>query len=274
LVNRINVSHRVVRKVNGQLHEETIYGPTAKPWRGGAESRRDVDGRVAERPWASGWVEDEERFAYRKPLADLTVAMVDEIRDASVREIVKARLAQHGISGESKSIPKSVWQEPLRMPGPKGPVIRKVRLLKRDKTIRGIRGGRGAVKTGDNHHVCIFEYTEDGKTRRNAAWVNRLEAAHRLRCGEPIISRTHPTRPDARFIMSLTPGEMVLGTFKGEERLCVFLTGASTSDQMLFAAHSDARKSGEVEKFSAQPATLRARKVTVDPLGRIRWAND
>ena len=273
-INRINVSHRVVRKVNGQLHEETVYGPTAKPWRGGAEARRDIEGRVAERPWARGWVEEEGKFTYRKPLTDLTVAMIDDIRDEVVRKLVWERLSAHGITGESKTIPKSVWREPLRMPGPKGALVKKVRLVKNDKTITPIRGGRGAVKPGSNHHVCVFEYSDGGAVRRDAIWVSRLEAARRLRAGEVIINRTHPTRPDARFLMSLTPGEMVLGTFKGQERLCVFLTGASTTNQMLFCAHSDARKSSEVEKFSAVPATLRARKVTVDPLGRIRWAND
>src|SRR5204862_5351143 len=43
-VKAINVSHRVQPKVRGALHEETIYGPTAKP------SRQ----RAGERPWAKG----------------------------------------------------------------------------------------------------------------------------------------------------------------------------------------------------------------------------
>jgi CRISPR-associated endonuclease Csn1 len=41
-INAVNVSHRVLRKIHGALHEDKIYGPTAKP------------GRAADgpRPWA------------------------------------------------------------------------------------------------------------------------------------------------------------------------------------------------------------------------------
>ncbi len=274
-VGQINVSHRVVRKVGGQLHEEAHYGPTAKPWRGGAEFRRDVDGGVKERPWAKGWVEQKGTFACRKELKDLTVAMVDDIRYPTVRALVWARLEQHGITRQTKDgVPKAVWAEPLRMPGEHGAVIKKVRLTKEDKTIIPIRDGRVCVKTGSNHHVCIFEYDDGGGIKRDAVWVSRLEAAQRLQRGENIIQRTHPTRPEARFLMSLTSGEMVLGTFKGEERLCVFLTGSSTQGQLFFATANDARASDSRQMLAAVANTLKARKVTVDPLGRIRWAND
>ena len=37
---------------------------------------------------------------------------------------------------------------------------------------------------------------------------------------------------------------------------------------------TDARRSSEQAKFVATANSLDARKVTVDPLGRIRWAND
>src|SRR5690606_28581837 len=68
-VNGINVSHRSRRKVSGALHEETIYGPTEEPG----------------------------VFVMRKRLEDLTPAMVEDIRDPTIREIVRARLQQHGI---------------------------------------------------------------------------------------------------------------------------------------------------------------------------------
>ena len=46
-INAVNVSHRVERSVHGALHEETIYGPTAKPGR--TCRRRSGPGR------RSGW---------------------------------------------------------------------------------------------------------------------------------------------------------------------------------------------------------------------------
>jgi len=274
-VNEINVSFRVERRVSGPLHEETLYGPTDKPWQGEGKAPPEAERKAGARPWAGKWIENAGIFTFRKPLESLTPAMVKDIRDENIRGLVRERLALHGIDPDtSKVIPAAVWKEPLRMPGKDGAVVKKVRLLKRDETILPIRSGRACVKTGSNHHVCIFEFDDGGKRTRDAVWVSMIEAARRVRDREPLIRREHPTRRDARFVMSLSRGEMVLGNFKGQERLCVFQTGASTTNQMIFAAHTDARRSSEKERFSAKPGTLASRKVTVDPLGRIRWAND
>jgi CRISPR-associated endonuclease Csn1 len=274
-VNEINVSYRVERRVSGALHEETIYGPTAKSSKGGPEVRRDVDGRVVERPWATGWIEEAGAFVYRKELTALTAGMVEDIRDPTVRKLVEARLREHGIeAGASKGIPASVWKEPLRMPGENGPVIKKIRLVKRDDTVQPIRGGSTFVKTGSNHHVCIFEWEEDGKKKRESVFVSMLEASRRISKKEPLIRREHPTRKDAKFVMSLSSGEMVQAEIEGQNRLMVYRTGASTSGQLSFVSHTDARQSKEIKKYVPRASTLKAKKVTVDLLGRIRWAND
>ena len=105
-------------------------------------------------------------------------------------------------------------------------------------------------------------------------FVSRLEANRRLTNREPVIARQHPHRPDARFVMSLSKGEMVLADWKGHEKLLVFRTAASTQGQIYLCEHTDARKSSKYRQFVANANTLIARKVTVDPLGRIRWAND
>jgi hypothetical protein len=125
----------------------------------------------------------------------------------------------------------------------------------------------------------VFEWTEKGKKKRDAVFVTMLEAIERIKSKKPIISRVHPERADAKFVMSLSRGELVRGTFKGKLRLVKFKTAASTTRQMIFVEHTDARRDSgniEAEKFSATPDSLdkQARKVTVDPLGRIRWAND
>jgi len=272
-INAINVSHRVERRVSGALHEETLYGPTAKAWKGGAETRRDVDGVVKERPWATGWVEEEGAFSYRKPLAGLTAAMVPEIRDRVVRDLVADRLKAHGVEPDSnKAIPVSVWKEPLCMPS--GTVIKKVRLIRRDETIKPIRSGQACVKTGSNHHVCIFEFEERGKKKREGVWVSMMEAARRVRDKETIIRREHPTRKGAKFVMSMSRGEMVEAVVGGVKQLMVYRTAASTTGQMSFVLHTDARPDIGVKKYKPRPSTLDARKVTVDLLGRIRWAND
>jgi hypothetical protein len=57
-------------------------------------------------------------------------------------------------------------------------------------------------------------------------------------------------------------------------RLLTYNTAASTSQQMVFFHHADARPRSEKKKITCYPSTFIGRKVTVDPLGRVRWAND
>ncbi|MFN4260280.1 MAG: type II CRISPR RNA-guided endonuclease Cas9 [Gemmataceae bacterium] len=266
-VGAIHVSHKVLRKIRGALHEETIYGPTAK--------KQPAD-PPAERPWAKDWIEDPGQFVYRKPLEALTLPMVKDIRDPVIRRLVIDRLQAHGITlddGPNK-IPAEVWREPLRMPS--GVPIKKVRLLRRDATIQPIRQGTAYVKPGSIHHLCIFEYQDErGRTKREAVFVSMLEAIQRAQNKEPIIRRVHPQRPDARFVMSLSANEMVMIHHQGEEALYRFITASSTTGQMWFRHHTVAGKASDKRGvISKQPNTLNARKVTVDPLGRLRWAND
>jgi len=282
VVNGINVAHRVRRTVRGALHEETLYGPTEKPWR-----ERDGD-----RPWAKSWIERSGLFVHRKPIESLTLAEIEHIRDERVRELVIERLERHGIlagrkkrgansEDGSRNIPKEVWKEPLLLTPRNGKsrgqpaVIKTVRVIKKEETIQPIRRGSAYVKPGSLHHLCIFEYKDErGRRKREAKFVSTIEAARRQKNGEPIILRSHPDRPDARFVMSLSRGEMFLGSFKGKEQLVRFVTAASTQGQLYFVPHTDARPSKAVTKYAVNANTLVGRKVTVDVLGRLRWASD
>ncbi|MFM8174763.1 MAG: hypothetical protein ACKN81_14550, partial [Pirellulaceae bacterium] len=110
-------------------------------------------------------------------------------------------------------------------------------------------------------------------------FVSMLEATYRVKTGQPVIDRIppdhHPTIPsDARFVMSLSYRELVIANAKEGDVLLSFRTASSTSGQMWFAIHSDARRSGDIKAISFRPNTLHARKVTVDVIGRVRWAND
>jgi hypothetical protein len=82
--------------------------------------------------------------------------------------------------------------------------------------------------------------------------------------------------PNARFLISLTAGELVLLQIDGRSRLAKMRTSKSTENKVKFALAEDARK--KYREINANVNTLftkyKARKVTVDPLGRIRWAND
>lgn len=272
-VEGIKVSHRAVRDLNGSLHNETIYGPTAKPNRKSS----------SERPHARDWTEDESLFVYRKKLEDLSPSMIRNIRDPRVRQLVTDRLAQFGVSLESKGpIPKNVWTEPLLMlrstnrTSSAPSVIRKVRILENDRTIRPIRGGTACVKPDNTHHVVLFDLPGSSATRpkRELISVTMLEAAERVKERKPILQRRHPSNEDARFLFSLSRGEMVCATLRGEEGLFVFLNAAATSQEMRFKKHNDARPPKGPALYTAKRNAFQGVKVTVDPIGRIRNAND
>lgn len=256
-ISRINVSHRVRRKVSGKLHEDSLYGKT------------DEVGQVT----------------IRKSVLSLSANEIDNIRDPAIRNIIKKRLDKAGVSyGRGQKLTASQWSktikgtlgnedDPLCMPS--GMPIKKVRVTKVDNSIQLMRGGKSNqayVKPGSTHHVCIFEYEDSGKTKRELIATTMLEASNRLKNKMPIINRDHPKRSGSKFIMSLSQGEMVVADIKGEKHLLVFKTSSSISGQMWFDCHSDAGK--KKKSFSFMPNTFNAKKVTVDLLGRIRWAND
>jgi CRISPR-associated endonuclease Csn1 len=259
----IKVSLQVQRSIRGALHEDTLYGQF-----------KDDSGNVVEG-----------RFVVRKPLADLTANEIEKILDKTIRNIVIAKLDKAGIeAGRGKKPDVKLMKEILaNIAMPSGVPINKVRVYKEDATIEPIRIGKPGqswVKPGNTHHHCIFEWIDKkGKNRRRKISITMLEAARRRKLDEPIIQRTaptdHPNIPaDARFVMSLAHNEIVLANVKGQDKLLVFTTSPATSQQLYFVEHTDARRSGDKRKLSFTPNTLNARKVTVDPIGRIRWAND
>lgn len=249
---KVRVSHRVERKVRGALHEETQYGPTEKP---------------------NEWV-------VRKPVEALSPNEVERIRDPAIRQIVLDALANAGLeSGRGKKPDAKKMKAALsNLKMKSGVPIKKVRITKPELTIRPLRDAGSAtqayVKPGSTHHLCIFEWEEKGKRKREAVFVSMLEAKRRLKHGEPVIRRDHLERPDARFVMSLSSRELVLAKWKGETKLLQFKTAASTQGQLYFVEPTDARRSADQRQFVFTANTLDARKATVDPLGRIRWAND
>ena len=274
LVDQIIVSHKPRRRVAGALHEETIYGPTHKPEKG----------KPGDRGHAKNWTETEGTFVLRKQLTSLTPAEVLKIRDEQVKTLVINRLKQHGIDPEnSGKIPPAVWAEPLRMVGKRGaegspnaPVIKTVRILKNDQTIRPIRGGSAWVKPGNTHHICLFEIPgKNGKKNtRDMVSVPMIDAIKRAQAGLPIISRLHPTIPDARFLFSLSWGESVNATIKGREDIYIYRTSASTQGQIYFVAQNDARPSSLATKYVVNANTLNGEKVRVDYLGNVKRAKD
>jgi CRISPR-associated endonuclease Csn1 len=249
------VSHRVERKVSGRLHEDTLYGETKSP---------------------GEWV-------IRKSIESLSLSEVERIRDSAIRKMVLNRLAENGIEvGRGKKFDSKKVREVLsKLTMTSGVPIKKVRILKNEETIRPIRSGGSVsfVKPGSTHHICIFEWESGGKRKRAATFVSMLEATQRLKEGQAVIQRfapdNHPAIPrHAQFLMSLSSRELLLQNKEGRQTLLLYRTAASTQGQIYFTSNSDARRSDSVKKIACNANTLEGQKVTVDMLGRIRWAND
>ncbi len=260
-INNINVSHRATRKVSGQLHEETAYGPTGL---------KDDKGQGI--------------FVYRKTLQSLTIPMVAKIVDPVVRNIVESRLREHGIElGNNQKIPKEVWNEPLYMKSKKDKkiLIKKVRIrdvfnnmiILKDKSGQPYR----AVSPGNNHHIEIVEYKdENGNIKRDGKVITIFEAVRRSQNNEPVVKRNHGQ--GKKFMCSLAKNEMFMFELDDGSHVLHRVQKIIQDGRIVLRPHTHA---GKISDSDSPPLiqrknynTLKGYKVTVDPLGRIHRAND
>ncbi|HOQ05823.1 MAG TPA: type II CRISPR RNA-guided endonuclease Cas9 [Anaerohalosphaeraceae bacterium] len=262
VVSRINVSHRVTRKVSGPLHEETSYGPTGL---------KDDKGQ--------------DIYVYRKPLDGLTLAMVPKIVDPVVRQIVVERLEQFGLKpGGDGKITKEVWKEPLRMKtksGQPGPQIRSVRIRDVFNNLIPIKDKDGRpyryVAPGSNHHIEIFEYTDaKGRTKRQGRVVSMFEAVQRSRRKEPVICRDYGD--GGKFVCSLSRNESFMLELDDGKHVLHRVQKIDQNERIILRPHTFGGKLQDSDKppliQRKSPNTLNGYKVTVDPIGRIFPAKD
>jgi len=264
VINSIIVSHRVSRKVNGPLHEETFYSPPKK----------DRDGK--------------EYHSARKSLDALSKDDVDNIIDDTVREKVKSKLAEFG-GGE----PKKVFASPENHPhldakdGRKIPIHR----VRVKKSVSPFKIGKGLteryVTTDANHHVEIVEILDK---KRNSKWeghiVTQFEAIQRHRKGEPVIKTNH--NDGKKFLFSLAGGEVIeIDEGNGKRGLYIIRTiakmkqGKNEYVNLAFVPLNDARMKKEIIAKKEWRTSLidplrklNCRKVSITPLGEVRRAND
>jgi len=251
-VDQIVVSHRVSRKVNGPLHEETYYGHK----------------------------EGSEYVHVRKAVASLSKNDVGDIVDDMVRACVSRKLG----GGDPKEVFKKSENHPFMIArdGRKIPIHR-VRLRKRG-SVNTIASGvrRRHVMTGSNHHVEIVEVTDiQGNRKWKGYVVSTYEAMRRLKAREPIVKRQHSG--DERFLFSLAINECV--RMRDDEGQAELYRTAGVSEYgtgqvvMDLTAVNDARQISKIPRKgrTKTPDTLRklqCEKVMISPFGEVRWAND
>jgi len=256
-IDAIVVSHKVRRKVAGALHEETNYGRLAAVGDKG-----------------------ETLFAIRKLVSELTRKEVERIGDDRIKSLVVERLKENGLDPVKDSEKQKEWREALLEPillsnrnGPPVPV-RRVRLHRPSTNMLDL--GYRWVEPGSNHHIVIYEYTEGKKKGRwDGEVVSMFEAAQRVKNKKPVINRE--VGDGRRFIMSLSINEMV--RLKEDELWQYYRVQLinGRSNQICFRLHTAATIDDNNERLLRIPNALKGlctEKITIDPMGRVRRAND
>ena len=246
----IVVSHRVRKKVSGQLHKETIYGDTREEIAGGGTTYR--------------------YFVRRKAVGELTNSeserfngtRIIDIVDDGVRDVVRNWVEKHG--GD----PSAAFVHGYPKRGRKGPEIRKVRLRVKRQVELMTKASTGYAERGNNHHIAIYRLA-DGTVHYDV--VSLQEASRRKARHEPVVRRE---RGDgAQLVMSLGSGDSVQIDDNGDTKLCV-VTSVWSNGQVVMVDHVDATKATESRPRAKAIVSNGGRKVSVDPIGRIRPAND
>jgi CRISPR-associated endonuclease Csn1 len=241
-VAEVIVSHRVRKKVSGPLHKETVYGDTG-------EEVTNSNGTYR-------------MFVTKKKVESLSRGEIEDIRDGGAREIIKNWIDEHG--GDPK---KSFESFPLR--GEKGPEIRKVRLMLPQKMRAMVEFTTGYAATGNNHHIAIYR-TATGNI--DADVVSLHEAMKRLVQKLPIVKRE---KGDGQLILSLSLGD----TFyvPDGDRKGYWNVKSISSNGQIFSKPINSADMSATGQWGPSPAPLikaNVQKVSIDPIGRIRKAND
>ena len=235
-LSEVVVSHRTSRKVSGLLHRETVYGDT-----GEEETRRGSTYRT---------------FVTRKPVDALTARERNtETRDAGVARLVRAWADRQGDEETAPTLGS-------------GREVRRIRLRKQMRPDLMARVGTGYAELHNNHHLAVYRYA-DGRACHEV--VSLLEAARRVARGEPVVRRA---RADgAEFVMSLAIGEALQLVRDGVRGVRV-VKSVWGNGQLVVVDHDDAAGATRFTPGANTLVSNGARKVAVDPIGRVRDAND
>lgn len=279
-ISEITVSHKPRRTISGALHEETFFGATQK---------REPEKQVAkgERPWAKDWMEEEEKlYVRRKPVSEVKNAKhLAKVRDKAIRECLANHLRERDVDPQgNKAYPKGIFEGDNAPAMPSGVPIKKVRWAETKETLRpastSVRRNFQHVQPGANHHICYYETLDNkGQPKWKAKVTTRWDAVLRVRRDKlPAVDRSDCEL--SKFVMSLSINEcFTIDGDDGEEKLCVVRKLNQGKRQVTYKFHTDARKADVLDPLNQyfSPDKMRqagAKKVTVDPIGRVRNSGD
>jgi CRISPR-associated endonuclease Csn1 len=264
----IIVSHRVRKKVSGPLHDEKPLGYAGKDITKSGKLLGVYTKRVGVEALSLGTLK------LTQP-ADITRNAKFVVRDEQIRRTLFAHLEHNGGSPE-KSYP------PYPRVSGSGPEIRKVRVLTTQQKELMRAALNGFVDPASNHHIAIYRLASGAIDFETASL---FDVAKRLSRRESIVKRKRGD--NSSFLMSLAAGDAVEFP-SGDKAGFWIVQGAWANGQVVLVRHTDARPStltearrlGVGEPREEFLPTVRgllqrgARKITIDPIGRVRPAND
>jgi CRISPR-associated endonuclease Csn1 len=238
-VEAIVVSHRVQAKLSGALHEETRLGDTG-------ETR-----------------ENYRLFVKRKPVAALTAGDVGAIRDVAVKKAV-----QDAISAAGGNLKKGLASE-IRLPrkdGTPGPIIRRVRMvIPRAEGVMRLHPVKNVhAELGPGSLACMEIFENDGAVSFRI--VTRREAMKTARAMNVDIG--HNQRPK----LVLRPSDVLHRVIDGKDEYRL-VTKFYSKGPIFFRPLTVALLEGPARSQTPGPLLAEGwRKVSVDPIGRVRAA--
>jgi len=256
-IENIVVSHRVDRKANGQLHQETFYGIIKE--RGTGKSRA---------------VLRTELFKLTEP--DIAKGL---IVDPAVRTLIEQKLKELGQKPDKAFKDRNNHPFMIDKKGNKR-FIHKVRVYQ-NANPTPIAENRN-VKLGGNHHLEIFEAKDK---KGNPTWkcevVSLLDARKRVKDKKPVTRQQDEHCNPLKFSLSI--GEAVQMDWNGERVTAVVQKMSNTQNNTgyVFRRHNDARKVSETPYnetilIASDSALFKSnlQKIVITPTGQIRTAND
>lgn len=253
-------SHRPEHKVSGELHKGSNYGRPSM-----YKGKPTVHSRVS--------------------IASLTekdIEADDVIVDSTIRDILRAKLAEIGGNPKAFEKPENTPCIMSKKNNEKKIPIRKVRIRETKNPLRVGEGPRERyVASGGIHHVELF-VTRDEKRREvwDSSVVQITEAYERRKNRKPVVARTLVGDPEAEFLFSVSNDDTV-EIKDGDGRKIVRIKKSGENKQIFYVPVNDAHTDADQMKLkivtSKYPSTLKAlepRKIVVDLLGRVHPAND
>ncbi len=248
----IVVSHRVQRKLSGRFHEQTALGLTAEKLLGKGKTTLH-------------------RFVKRKPIRELSDKEISFVRDEAIKQLLVQLSEKHG---DLKKVPEEEFRLPSRTEKP-GRIIRKVRLYV-DRQMKAVMPLCPEPKTyaelgqNTNHHIAVYDL---GNGEAGHETVTRLEAVERLAQGEAAVRRTWHN--GGRFVLSLCPGDILEVTNPSGSKEYLVVRKFNEEGRVFYKPlHSATKPKPEISVGPNRFLEPDIRKVSVDPIGRVRPAND